>query len=198
MAFRRRSPAPAVVDPLATGLTALGDEDPDVREKAVATLVASGDVERLVAFLHEHRFDDATVRVEAAQALGAIGDPRAIDVLLDMGRRVEESGRHRDAANALGAIGAPAFDRVLGLSNSKVAVDQALAARALGGSGDLRAVRVLATFVQRGRPRHPQPFVRHEAHRALVALTGEDVGEDKDAWMAWLEAEVPRQEEVGR
>ena len=51
---------------------------------------------------------------------------------------------------------------------------------AIGKFRDLRAVKPLVA-----RLRDPVPYLRKEAARLLAELTGEDLGEDSDAWEQW-------------
>lgn len=102
-------------------LHALEDGDAAVRRDAVITLGerrAQEAVQPLIAMLM-HRREDDQVRAEAAEALGKIGDPRAIETLVALvgGRYLhsdkdttDAGGLRRAALNALAALGSAAIE----------------------------------------------------------------------------------------
>jgi HEAT repeat protein len=97
-------------------------------------------VDGLIAGL---RYGDGGVRGDAAEALGKIGDPRAVDSLIATLSDSYDLAR-RSAAEALGKIGDPrAVDSLIAaLSNSDDGVRRN-AAEALGKIGDSRALEKL-------------------------------------------------------
>ena len=56
------------------------------------------------------------------------------------------------------------------------------ACEALGNLGDAGVAKALLNLLG-----DPDPEVKSTAHEALVALTKEDLGEEQDDWMPWLE-----------
>jgi HEAT repeat protein len=167
-------------------------------QAAAQALVAIGEpaVEELIALVHEYygwAYSDAysmVLRVRAANVLGEIGDPRAVKELLDMGTKVERTSEHRQAAaDALAKIGDPAVDALEEALQKDSAALQELAAWALGKIGDVGTVGDLIPLLSYSQPHH-QPHVRKAAREALQAITGQDHGEDMEAWQAWWEAQT--------
>lgn len=91
-------------DVLPALLTALNDNDLDVRETACAALVARGSeaVPDLITLLETGRME---ARVEAAKALGAIGDRQALSHMLDALQNDDSVWVRAPIAEALGRMG---------------------------------------------------------------------------------------------
>ena len=172
---------PTVVETAAAALGTLADPaavEPLVRystqnaEGAKAALVAIGEpaVEPLVEALQLK--SDVRRRV-AAEALGEIGDARAVEPLLSYGAR--GYGAYASAWPALAAIGKPAVKPLIGGLDAALGEDRELVARtaiaALGEIGDPRATRVLERAL--GAELHA---VWQEASDALAQLHRKDVG----------------------
>lgn len=161
-----------------TLLQALQHEDWLVRLHAVESLGKSKSkraVEPLLSVLFNDR--DSAVREDAVRALGAIGDPQAVEYLFTA---MQEPGLRTLAVEALGRIGdaraVPVLiDVVTGTSPPQVtrtvagcgdqwneeAMTQGAAARALGAIGDDRAIPSLIAALN-------QTFTRAEAAAALA------------------------------
>jgi len=150
-------------------LAALDDPDSTVRANAAAGLglnEVSDAVEPLITLLRSD--DEDIVRERAATALAQIGDPRAIDPLIDA---LDDSGtwiRNR-VAYVLGASKDPrAVEPLLELLNHEDDSTQGVAAWALGAIGDDRAFDPLL-----GLLRDPNPSVRGNAAWALGEFADE-------------------------
>lgn len=119
----------------------LGDEDARVREVAWKASVQYGSVviDRLMEWMHDGRAPPEA-RAAAIHALGEIGDPRAVDPLVE----ALSEPRVRDAAwGALAKIGAPAVERLMdALHDTRTAIRKA-AAEVLGHIGDPRTQTAL-------------------------------------------------------
>jgi HEAT repeat protein len=138
----------------------LEHDDPLVRADACEGLGSSDDPQAfwLLARVLRHdtglvrgRFLPIPVRAYAAQALGKLCDPRAVDHLC---RALTDRGDERfwDSVQDQPCGDLVSYDDV-----------NAMAAEALGHIGDLRALEPLA----RAARRHPSPVVRAAAARAL-------------------------------
>jgi len=101
-------------------------------------------VERVsIALAERLRDEDSAVQWFAAEALGRLGNARAIEPLLGL-LRDEDSGLCWSAANALGQLGDDrAFEPLLDLLKDKDPGVRGRAADALGRLGDARAVQPL-------------------------------------------------------
>lgn len=104
------------------------------------------DVEVLIAML---RMRDANMREHAAEALGHLGDPRAVVALMDVVRSDADASVREHAAESLGHLGdadavAALTDVVRNDTNASV---REHAAEALGYLGDSRARAALVTVV---------------------------------------------------
>jgi len=101
----------------------------------ITSPVSSGDIKTYIAALND---SDAHTRLLAVAALGSIGDPTAIDPIIDA--RIEY---HADSSNpvfmlALIKLGKTAIDPMLSLLKNKDAQIRTTAALALGSSKDER------------------------------------------------------------
>ena len=119
---------------------------------------------------------------DPAVALGAIGDPRAVEPLI---RALGDEGSlmRKEAAVALGAIGNPrAVEPLLASLKDENSYVRATSAWALGEIGDRRAMDALIAAL--GEESHG---VRKNSLLALKKMTGQDLGPDPAAWQAWWE-----------
>lgn len=172
----------------------LQNKDKTVQQTAANALVQIGElaVNGLIDLLNNYfnwSYTDNSsmlLRINAANVLGKIGDPRAIDVLVKIGSKVERTLDHRRAAaDALGLIGAPAFESLITMLKNNDANLQQFAAWGLGKIGDPRAIEHLIPILST-QPFH-YPHARSAAREALKAITGQDFGEDITLWQQWSE-----------
>lgn len=199
---------PTAVEPLIAVLNDTWSEYQGTHDAAVNALAKIGApaVEPLTAALRTaKRTDNAwadpdlNLRAGTSRALGEIGDPRAIDVLI---RTLPDNipAVRQNAARALGNIGGGAVDRLIELLKSSEAIMRWGAASGLGESGDPRAVQplvdaigdthelvrieIISSLGQLG-DRHAveplkkalkDPRFKRVAASALKKITGEDFG----------------------
>jgi len=110
---------------------------------SIDELIKEGDVDQLIAAAL--RDEDCWVCLLAAEALGKIGDPRAVDPLI-VALQDEASGVRGNAATALGMIGDPrAVDPLIVALQDEDSDVRWHAATALSMIGDLRTVEPLIT-----------------------------------------------------
>jgi len=151
-------------------ISALQDEDDDVRRDATKALGEMGDsraVEPLIVVLQED--EDEGVRAGAAEALGVLGDIRAVEPLIQTLLEDGDRGVRESAAKALGLIGDnravdPLIQVLLGDEEASV---RAKAAEALGLIGDNRAVEALTQALE-----DENSNVRYRAQKALDMILG--------------------------
>lgn len=109
--------------------------------------------------------NDPTVQYDAAEALGNLGDSRAVEPLVTALKNDELSGVRWKAAEALSKIGAPAVDALIGALLHHDDDVRWKAAIALGEIGDPRAVEpLIALLCDEDR------FVKSRAAHALGLL----------------------------
>ena len=150
----------------------------------VVKLEAKRNVEGLIKALGYHHDRGRLVRVDAAKALGKIGDTRAVEPLIATLKK--ESIGHNvrvAAAEALGKIGdARAMEPLIAIlkENESIYIREA-AADALGKFGDARAVEPLVAILKQEKywP------IRQAAAEALDAL-GWKPGEDAVGAAYWI------------
>lgn len=160
-----------------------GNPIPSVRAQAVRSMarLAPGDASLLPHFMRALEDEDVEVRREGARGLGAIDDPRCVDVLVGIiqGRAPsgkEENPRVEEAAClALARLGpekalAPLQDllRKKSFALRKRAVHsrvKAAACYALGEIGGPESVELVRGYLD-----DPDPILRNEARKALGVL----------------------------
>jgi len=108
---------------------------------------------------------DPTVQYDAAEALGDIGDIRAVEPLSTALGTSEYSGVRWKSAEALAKIGSPAVEALIGALRNADDDVRWKAAIALGEIGDIRAVDPLILLL-----RDEDRFVKSHAALALGAL----------------------------
>lgn len=134
-------------EPQAIGaLTAVLMDDPDmnVRQHAAAALGRIGAVEPLLEALHT---PNARVRQLVTQALGQLGDPRAVKPLIVALRDSSHDVRDQ-AAFALNKMGPVAVEPLIAALRHPDAIVRWSAARILGSVGDRRALPELERLAQ--------------------------------------------------
>lgn len=105
---------------------------------------------------------DPTVQYDAAEALGDLRDPQAVESLADALKDDELSGVRWKAAEALSKIGVPAVDALIGALSHEDDDVRWKSAIALGEIGDSKAVGPLITLL-----RDEDRFVKSRAAQAL-------------------------------
>ncbi len=148
------------------------------RQPNVVKMERENDVEGLIDAL---TYNDNNVRRSAANALGKLGDPRAVEPLIAV---LDDQPLVREVtAKALGKIGDPrAVDALVQVLKDDKKSIRETAAKALGEIGDKRAVGPLIDTLQHvGQP--TDWFVA----TALGTLTGESFSTDYHQWNDWWE-----------
>ncbi len=131
----------------------LGSENADARQSAARKLVQLGApaVQPLITAL---RHADIEVCRASARTLGRIGDPRAVEPLLDIALAAGSRQLRADADKALLSIGEPALVPVIERLKRPDVNALNEAADLLGRMGDERAVDALATaLIDHGQKR---------------------------------------------
>jgi HEAT repeat protein len=144
------------------------------RRPDVQRLLINKDIDGLIDALGYQ--DDHNIRLDAASALGRIGDEKAVDPLiiaLDDEPRVREV-----SAKALGEIGDPrAVDSLISMLDNADWEIRGTIAKALGKIGDPGAINTLIDLLQDKREN-----VRWYATQALENITSETFGDDVVMW----------------
>ena len=122
-------PSARAVEPL---IRALGDSDWWVRERSIDALARTRDT-RAVEPLMDLMAADSTVAPLCARALGAIGDPRALEPLSRLAKSESEEIR-REAASALKLLSSADLD-----AEERRRVNDALGAARIGPESEARA-----------------------------------------------------------
>jgi HEAT repeat protein/MFS-type transporter involved in bile tolerance (Atg22 family) len=170
-----------------------GQADVATRLSAIRTLLEEKTplaVEELTAALHD---PIPEVRREAARALGAIGDSRAVPALI---RALHDpaSDLVLEAADALGAIGSTeATDALLPLLEAERIEARIAAAQALRRIADPRALPALMQRLERAPGPLEQATLLEAIAAALERAEPDALHDaiDPHALVAWLESEHP-------
>ncbi|MEM4359453.1 MAG: HEAT repeat domain-containing protein, partial [Candidatus Bilamarchaeaceae archaeon] len=175
-------------------IDALKDENEDVRYEAAEALERIGvneeQLKEITRMLKEGKTWEE--REGAAEALGKIGDARAVPVLIDALKDKDRYVRY-EAAEALGKIGdARAVPVLIDALKDKDRYVRYEAAEALGKIGDARAVPVLIDALK-----DKDRYVRYEAAEALGKIGDAravpvliDALKDKDRYVRYEAAEA--------
>lgn len=145
----------------------LSAEDDAVRMVAAEVLgqIGVASVPLLVEALHDSYYQ---VRITAADALGRLGDPRALALLIQMLLEDEEEEVRASAAHALGEIRNPAATGpLLRALHDRYSEVRGAAARALGLLRDRQAIGPLVALFESGDRANAEAVV--EALRAIDA-----------------------------
>jgi len=189
------------LQPLADQLNSL---DPAVRRSTGLELKKSGSssVPALMEVLKKGNVDG---RKAAARLLGRIGDPRAIEPLIDVVLGLEPKPLVADAKKALLTIGEPAVPALIqGLKREGVNA-MGRAAELLGKIGDQRAVRPLKKGLKTAEIYHRSDVAKalgqiggEEAIGALIEALGyEGVKPNAQRWLVqYGEEAIPQLEEA--
>lgn len=144
-------------------------------ERALANYRARGrDVETLLGDLKDER--DSTLRREAAQTLGRLGDRRAVDPLITA-LKDEDPGARMWATEALGNLrDARAVEPLISALKDEASNVRLEAAKALGKLGDARAVEPLIVAFE-DEDSHPTDAIDRWSYRATLARTLGELGD---------------------
>jgi HEAT repeat protein len=141
---------------------------------------------QMIAALKDEQY---WVRHEAAQALGELGDARAVEPLI-AALKDEYPEVREGAAQALGKIGEPAVEPLIAALKDEYREVREGVAQALGELGDARAVEPLIAALK-----DEDSWVRHVAAQGLVKI-GEPAVEpliaalkDEDSWVRHVAAQ---------
>jgi HEAT repeat protein len=146
----------------------LGGERESERDRAMRILVRIGPpaVDSLLAIVQD-RSRPVETRAMAAQALGQIGDPRAVKAVASL-LKDERLGVRRNAALALSQMGEPAVEDLLQAASSSDPATREIILEALGRVQSTRAIeRVVEALGDSSGP------VRSSAVRALGETSSE-------------------------
>ena len=189
-------------------VTALKDNDSEVRERAVFLIGRTSD-EHAVPILTEFLKDKhSRVRARAAEALGSIGGVKSVRALIG----ALDDGNVFVREHAAGALGelkdtVAVWPLIMALKDGNAAVRSA-AAFALGKIRDPRAIPSLYSLLKDEQLRVRQiaqqslsmltdisqlitalddksPMVRENVAYVLWLMTGKDLGQDKGLWLEW-------------
>jgi len=127
---------------------------------------------------------DPLVRAQAAAALGRVRDPKSVPYLLEALKDTQAVVRW-DACVALGLLRDPAsLDPMVQVLRTDDSVDvRRAAARTLGLFRDERAVPPLIDATG-----DSEPGVAKAAAVALLEMTGQSFGRDREGWKKWWDA----------
>jgi len=151
-----------VGDEVSVLITALKDEDSDVRRKAAEVMDEIGDARVVEPLIQALKDEDGSVRSNAAFALGEIGDKRAVEPLIQtLGD--ENNTIRRRAAEALGKIGDErAVEPLTNALEDEISLVQKAAREALE---KIQA----AVSTPPAEPPAPEPVNGDEGKRTIVA-----------------------------
>jgi len=186
----------------------LKDPDPDVSADAAEELGKRKERRAVQPLIEMLRSEG---RTPAAKALGKIGDPAAVDALLDA-LKDDFSVLRKESAEALGLIGDPrAVNGLIPLLRDEEEDVRYQAAWALGELKDPTAVPHLIEALEDSNeqvrydaaealgkiqdPRSVEPLiqklndidadVQRKAEMVLMKMTGNDFGQDAERWSRW-------------
>lgn len=164
-----------------------------IRAAAARALGAIGDRAAVLPLLEVLRDDDLLLRAEAISALGELKDESAVPALAVFLRGADP--RLREAcARALGVLGSaqalPSLVRALGDAVPRVVESAAGALALLAPQGV--AVSIPAIIDRWFQIHEKDDRVEDAFERALVRMTGADVGADPELWKSWWAANKDR------
>jgi HEAT repeat protein/sRNA-binding regulator protein Hfq len=189
-------------------VAALSDRDGDVRACAAATLAEMHEPRGTSALISSLKDMRPAVRMYSAEGLGKSRAREAVGPLIAALNDMSPEVRARAAA-ALGAIAdTAAVNPLIAALKEKIAPVRKAAAEALGEIRDPRAIPSLYSALQEsgdtvrgaietslrlhteiplliGVLDHENSQVRENAAYILWLMTGQDLGQDKQAWVDW-------------
>ncbi len=160
--------------------TAIFDDAPEVRGKAIALAAASGAAQPAVEYLSNwlvHKHPKASMR--AADALGALGEPAAVGALVKaapFAAAGSEGGVRAHAAFLTQQAYIKDFD--VEVAQSAFIADPKVDALTYGSVLDVRIGAVVTQRIE----------IIASFRRAITKLEGADPGDDVAKWEAWLAA----------
>jgi hypothetical protein len=162
----------------------LGESRPGAEPAAHALAgIGAAALDALVAATKDER---AEVRRRSVDALGEIGDGRAVDPLLALLREEPDRRVRASAAKALGRMPDGVIGPLVTLLKDDSPELRRTAAEALGSTGNWLAIEPLI-----GALKGERVTVRTSVRDALRRLTNEDFGLDHQAWLRWWEDRSP-------
>jgi HEAT repeat protein len=195
---------------------ALKHTDPKVRASAAITLGRIGDrqaVDSLIELLadkevrasalyalggiKDHRAvgpimeilrseNNVEIRVEGVEALGEIGDSRALDILVILSKDKEQWVR-TTAVKSLGRMGGPfAVAALIEALNDEDGIVRDDAVSAIGNVGDKSAVGPLLDYLKKEKSEKKWNHCWNIVD-TLKKITGVDFGMDVDKWYQWYQ-----------
>ena len=117
----------------------------------IQKMQAKGDIEGLIEALGYDKGDrrkSVPVRKDAAQALGELGDARAVEPLIDALTQEIDLGVSDTISVALGKIGSPAVEPLIAILRTGEALDRLRAVEVLDTIGDERAIEPFITALK--------------------------------------------------
>ncbi len=168
----------------------LASPDPDLRAKAIAYFsVKPYGNEELYLKVYREMVDyaDSSVRIEAVKALGTHGNVQDAQIYIAPRLKDEHPVVRWQAAVALGKIHNPKVisDLMDALQNDKSGDVKMACARSLGQYPSRLVFGVLVQAIDEQAYR-----ISFEAVAALQTITGQDIGDDAEAWLKWSQNET--------
>jgi HEAT repeat protein len=153
-----------------------------LREEGASALEALGDVRAVEPLLSALKDQDPKVRRASASALGKMKDARAVSPLSRvLGERAEDRDVRRAALESLSELGAT--EGLIAALQDRDEIIRHWAAIRLGWAKEVRAIEpLIGVLGERG-----YADLRSAAVAALQRITGQNFGQDHQAWMAWWE-----------
>ena len=176
---KRRRKAKRAVILLAVSIVAMVFVGETVRSEAKDEL--SVVVDKIIKVL---KYGGMTEKADAVVALGMIGDPRAVEPLIEYLKYSKNVHLRTEIVKALGRIGdkraTPALITVL--ESDSPSYMRAAAAKALGEIGDKRAIPALERALK-----DKYPYIRSQAAQSLKKITGKDYTYEKGSPLKEME-----------
>jgi HEAT repeat protein len=166
---------------------ALEDPVAEVRSRAAHALGSRGSGKSVDPLLRALKDPFPSVRSGAARSLGALRAREAVDPLI-AALADPDYNVWWAAAKSLGEIGDPKAVEPL-LRKMKEENDREDVRAAIEGLGRLKDLRAVEPLIEL----FDHPNLRFSAWRALQQITGQDLAEEKGAWIRWWQAQKERQ-----
>ena len=129
---------------------------------------------------------DPGVRAVAARALALHGGPEHVPLMLPLVSGKRERVERLEGVRALQRLHSPkAVDPLIDATDPRKEPEHEVRAEACTALGQYAETRVLQALI-RGVD-DDQLVVNRAAEKSLTILTGQELGDDRRAWLAWLE-----------